>query len=457
VISEMMWQEPFDTMESITERALTRASETGVPQRFEFDWKLFEAQPDKPGLGIVQMIGEVRRDSGRYMDPRLYEALRYVTEEIVQEWTVPDIVNVLKGSGTRYILIAGPNTKWLRVVQDEIYRSLGDSYFYSMSPRMLKTCGDITVYFEVAIIENEDRFRGIKFDYAFLEERQREVMGGNYNKFPYRSISADRARWEARQDRDVRAADKWANFQEIEKDRMAAIKAKAEEERDREARMMTLKPRGIGASIMSMKSLQDAYAAASFNGDSASAMQVSETAMFTLNEAQKQLMEKMSLDLKPPRMFGFAESTVGGFQSFPNAMPGNVFWLGPVTEWPTPTQTIDSAQLLQRLQTIERVLGRHLREQLAAAPSQGSVYASGPGYAVTAFEIRQVVQALDSVRGVPIPLQWGVDLGDADFTAQSEDGEKIVLSKDGDRFDSGVLFDPANRPIRKFKLKELAA
>jgi hypothetical protein len=110
------------------------------------------------------------------------------------------------------------------------------------------------------------------------------------------------------------------------------------------------------------------------------------------------------------------------------------------------------------LRTVERVLGRHLREQLAAAPSSGSVYAQGPGYAVTALEIKQVVQALDSASDQPnLPTWMGMDLGAADFTAESEDGEKIVLSKDGDRFDSGVLFDPANRPIRKFKLKELAA
>jgi hypothetical protein len=45
-----------------------------------------------------------------------------------------------------------------------------------------------------------------------------------------------------------------------------------------------------------------------------------------------------------------------------------------------------------------------------------------------------------------MPKEWGID-----FAAESPDGSKIVIEK---RFQSGVLFDPANRPIRKFRLKE---
>jgi len=165
------------------------------------------------------------------------------------------------------------------------------------------------------------------------------------------------------------------------------------------------------------------------------------------------------------------ESTAVGRDGF-QMYPGKVFWSGPVTEdWGTtfpsygglrrseePEQEV--LRLRGLLATVERVLGPHLREQLRAAPSNGSVYAQGPGYAVTAFEIRRVVDASDSVAGIPQPFAspfWGTGLEPVDFTAESEDGEKIALSKDGDRFDSGVLFDPSNRPIRKFKLKELAA
>jgi hypothetical protein len=335
VISEMMQTLRFDTMESITEKALKRASETGLAYRFTFEDKIFEASPAPEGYGRITLIAERPRE----------------------EYTV----------------------------------------------------------------------------------------GGNYNEFPW--VDKGRSSWESRRERAEAEQDrKAAQYAAVEAAR-AAILAEEKAVKDAQRGYATMKPRSAGTTASSI-------------------MQLSEASAWKLTAAQEQMLANFVKTDSP--IFQAVESTANGLNV---ATSNNVFWSsGEQLEWnayPTyagisrsenPEQEV--LRLRGLLRTVERVLGRHLREQLQAAPSMGSVYAQGPGYAVTAMEIRQVVQALDSVAGNPSPF-WGTGLalGDlpADFTAESEDGEKIVLSKDGDRFDSGVLFDPANRPIRKFKLKELAA
>lgn len=305
VISEMMRLEPFDTMESITERALKRASQTGLAYRFTFENKLFEASPAPDGYGTVTLLMER------------------------------------------------------------------------------------------------------------VEEGQ---LGGNYNDFPW--IDKGPSSWASRRDRALMQQDKEAEYLKVE-----AAKAQMRAEQQAivalQVKEMTLKPRSLGVTSLS------------------------EIAQWT--SANQQAMENLTA---ASPIFSAIESTAVGSNA---AMyPGQVFW----------SDEQEVLRLRGLLRTVENVLGRHLREQLSPAPSRGSVYASGPGYAVTAFEIKQVVQALDAVNAMPMPRPFwsmGIDPGSADFTAESEDGEKIVLSKDGDRFDSGVLFDPSNRPIRKFKLKEMAA
>ena len=325
MISEIMRTEWYDTMESITERALELASKTGYPQRFEFNRKLFEATPSPDGLGVITLLMER------------------------------------------------------------------------------------------------------------VEEGQ---LGGNYNEFPWQDKG--RSSWESKRERAEMEADRRAaEYAKIEMMKAAAqLKEEAIREAQRRSGVFMTKPRSAGVTASSV-------------------IQLSEAAQWNIvTPAQQETMDLLTGSIPT---FQAVESTAVGRDGF-QMYPGKVFWSGPATEWPSQS-TISAGELLERLQTIERVLGRHLREQLAAAPSMGSVYAQGPGYAVTAMEIRQVVQALDLVAGVPtqfMPQPWGIGV-EADFTAESEDGEKIVLSKDGDRFDSGVLFDPSNRPIRKFKLKELAA
>ena len=111
----------------------------------------------------------------------------------------------------------------------------------------------------------------------------------------------------------------------------------------------------------------------------------------------------------------------------------------------------------ERLAVIRDVLLEHLRFQMQQAPSSGALYANDVK-PITASDIARVVQALE---GEPtpqfMPQQWGQAVQwteGTDFAAESQDGSKIVIEN---RFQSGVIFDPANRPIRKFRLKEESA
>ena len=280
--------------------------------------------------------------------------------------------------------------------------------------------------------------------------REEFGVGGNCNDFPW--IDKGRSSRESNREKAELEADRRAA--EYAKIEMIKAQQKAEQQaiRTAQAQRFAMKARSLGTTSLSE--------------------------ILQWNDAQQQAMENLTA---ASPIFSAIESTAEGrnagqinLQGIQQAYEqvkfgqedGNyVYWYGkngvnslPVQPYVQPNPVSEADQLRAALQTVERVLGRHLREQLAAAPSSGSVYAQGPGYAVTAFEIRQVVQALDAAAPSPFtPPFWMQQNPAADFEAVAEDGEKIVLSKDGDRFDSGVLFDPSNRPIRKFKLKELAA
>jgi len=278
---------------------------------------------------------------------------------------------------------------------------------------------------ERAIAESESFYCDIEFEFdrkiyravygAGVVVQVGEIfMGGNYNEFPW--VDRGRSSWESR-------------VEEQRKENKAKAAA---------AKQALMAPPQVPPSGYEFK-----YQFQNAAGNATAASPLT----FTLPDAAI---------FRNPIMFDLGSQE-----------PGKIFWSGPVAETGnmgprysgiSREEPPNEKQLRAAVRLFEQVLGRHLREQLAAAPSSGSVYAQGPGYAITAFEIKQVVQALDAVKGIPefFPQPRGMGVTAA-FEAESEDGEKIVLSKDGDRFDSGVLFDPSNRPIRKFKLKELAA
>ena len=120
--------------------------------------------------------------------------------------------------------------------------------------------------------------------------------------------------------------------------------------------------------------------------------------------------------------------------------------------WPTYGGISRGPQTAEdRLAVVRDVLLEHLRFQLQQAPSMGALYANDVK-AITANDIRRVVEALEPGPNF-MPQMWGMGV---DFSAEAKDGSKIVLSGEK-RFQSGVIFDPANRPIRKFRLKEESA
>ena len=398
---------PNDTMEALTERALSDAREKGVPVRFECNGKIFEANPSPEWMGMIQEVGDVGR-MPRYVEEARAQIMM-CTRSIVLDWTIEGIFRECLIQGG-YLLVAGQNSRYLRNIRIQLCERLsGDNpaHLVDVTDRRVVIREGPTVLFET--YSDPQSFRGMSFRASFLQENE-AVMAGNYNDFPWRSTNRERERFYVSEERKLKQEAKWAEYQSVLLAREESLKAKAEEERKGEQpRFAMLKPRSAGITASSVAMMQ--------------------------MQARMQLIQSIQEDgaktLGRP-VFSMMESTSSGnYAGISRTNP-------------------PSAE--QRLALVRDVLLRHLRFQLSQAPGPSAVYSNDDGV-ITAADIQRVVGALD----VQLPGErfWTNSYGNGiDFSGQAEDGSKIVVEN---KFQTGVIFDPQNKPIRKFRLHEEVA
>lgn len=421
---------PNDTMESLTDRALKEAREKGMPVRFEFDRKLFEALPSPEGYGSIQMIGEFRQSREATPDEMMILYIGTCSKEMPKKWRTRQICVQAMDPGTRH-LVAGREVSWLRQLKEDVISELPREWIERVTINRIDLRNQSSILF--VTYKYSEQIRGAKFHCSFIEDNQEGFMGGNYNEFPYRSTSRDRERFLERQEREDRRESRWAEFQKIEKDRMAALEARAAEEKAaEEAQSMAMKPRSLGYTQLARQMQEYKYPPI--------------PAGFKVEEKFRILVEQQALEnlkrISPMMMMSTWDTNVNSSY-------------GGITRNPTAEE---------RLAVVRNVLLEHLRFQMQQAPSMSAVYANDVR-AITAADIARVVQALEPTGELSLEkirdaytsasfMGVGVGSSEGDFSAEAVDGSKIVIEK---RFQSGVIFDPENRPIRKFRLKEEAA
>ena len=194
MIRQWIQTSPFETLEQVVDRALTKASETGVPILFVFQDSQYEASPAPPGIGTVQMLAE------RWEEPEANKqakaAIMMCTRSIVQDWTVEVIFAevIIEGKGG-YVLVAGETVNYLGEIKYRLCERLisdNPAHILEASRRRIVIRDGPTVIFETYTDSNA--FRGMQFEVAFLQEDERKVMGGNYNEFPW--VDKGRSSWE---------------------------------------------------------------------------------------------------------------------------------------------------------------------------------------------------------------------------------------------------------------------
>lgn len=400
---------PNDTMESLTERSLSDARERGIPVRFECNGKIFEAKPAPEWMGVIQEVGDIG-SMPRYAEEARAQIMM-CTRSIFWGWTIGVLFReCLTQSG--YLLVAGQNSRYLRNIRIQLCERLSadnPAHLIDVTDRRITVRSGPIVFFETYM--DPDSFRGLSFEEAFLQEEEQVEMAGNYNDFPWRSTNPERERFYVSEERKLKQEAKWAEYQSVLQAREESLKAKAEEERKAEQpRFAMLKPRSAGITASSVAMMQE--------------------------QARQYFIQKWENDAlnagfgRP--VFSVMESTSSGnYAGISRSQP-------------------PSAE--QRLAVVRDVLLRHLRFQLSQAPGPSAVYSNYDGV-ITAADISRVVNALEERLPGEQFFQTPYGLG-IDFAAESQDGSKIVVEN---KFQTGVIFDPQNKPIRKFRLHEEVA
>lgn len=381
----------FDRLETLVERAISEADRLGAVVEFGFDGTRYICEP---GSGYVNAVGQIWRD-----EERSRSSARNASE-IVGE-VIMCSREVVENWTFESLLAAGSS------VSD--YRDIAicgtTRFLVTMSDRFLESA-------RIEIFRNQEirlyggavmRFistdgdlnsvRGMAFDVAFLEDK----MSGNYNPFPW-------------VDKTLPLEKKW----ELEKS------------------MGGIGTQGLSALGPQVNALEKAQA-------------------LTPEASAKQ--RELYLPGKPYD-FKFSEWSRGysgwntpymGIDRSAYVKPRQYIYMSDIGTYPSvPTVTSMSAtERLSRLRQKLKPLMDFLQNSIMTQYLYEFMTATGLGPQDAAECLALLGKDIEL-----IPDNWGVP---DRFTAESSDGAKVVIAAQS----TGVIFDPKNRPVRRFKLHEI--